>query len=100
MKTPEGLAIVQALAKQADVLIENFLPGKLDEIGMGYEQLNALNPKLIYASISGYGPTGPYAARGGYDVIASAMGGLMHITGPKDGQPCKVGVAMTDLSTG
>jgi succinate--hydroxymethylglutarate CoA-transferase len=96
----EGLAVVQQLAMEADVLLENFLPGKLEKLGLGWEALSARNPALVYASITGYGATGPYADRGGYDVIASAVGGLMEITGPADGEPCKAGVALTDLSTG
>eukprot|EP00729_Bicosta_minor_P010617 gene10617-10511_t len=100
MKHPDGLAVVQSLAAEADVLIENFLPGKLDGLGLGWDELSARNPNLVYASITGYGRTGPYSDRGGYDVVASAVGGLMNITGPKGGEPCKAGVAVTDLSTG
>eukprot|EP00041_Stephanoeca_diplocostata_P016890 m.334964 g.334964 ORF g.334964 m.334964 type:complete len:498 (-) comp20518_c0_seq3:350-1843(-) len=100
MKHPEGLEIVRKLIRQSDVLIENYLPGTLDRIGIGWEEAKLLNPRLIYASITGYGQTGPYAMRGGYDVVASAIGGLMHITGPRGGEPCKVGVAMTDLTSG
>ncbi|ESP01664.1 hypothetical protein LOTGIDRAFT_180274 [Lottia gigantea] len=100
MKHKEGAHIVQELAKKSDVLIENYIPGKLGEMGLGYSQIKQIAPQLIYCSISGYGQTGPYAHRAGYDVIASGIGGLMHITGPQDGEPCKVGVAMTDLSTG
>ncbi|XP_050418065.2 succinate--hydroxymethylglutarate CoA-transferase isoform X2 [Patella vulgata] len=100
MKQKEGATIVKELAKQSDVLIENYIPGKLSKMGLGYSQIKEIAPKLIYCSISGYGQTGPYAQRAGYDVIASGIGGLMHITGPQDGAPCKVGVAMTDLSTG
>eukprot|EP00037_Helgoeca_nana_P021170 m.212791 g.212791 ORF g.212791 m.212791 type:complete len:477 (-) comp25540_c0_seq3:96-1526(-) len=97
---PEGLAVVHRLIATADVLVENYFPGKLDQLGLGWDTVREINPRLVYASISGYGSTGPYAGRGGYDVVASAVGGLMHITGPAGGEPCKVGVAMTDLSTG
>ncbi|XP_025096338.1 succinate--hydroxymethylglutarate CoA-transferase-like isoform X2 [Pomacea canaliculata] len=100
IKQPEGAAIVKQLAHKCDILVENYLPGKLCSMGLGYSQLSRECPHLIYCSITGYGQTGPYAKRAGYDVIVSGVGGLMHITGPKDGEPCKVGVAMTDLSTG
>ncbi|XP_046569855.1 succinate--hydroxymethylglutarate CoA-transferase-like [Haliotis rubra] len=100
LKTPKGAEIVKQLAGSCDVLIENYLPGKLGEMGLGYDDMKALVPRLVYCSISGYGQTGPYRSRAGYDVIASGVGGLMNITGPRDGDPCKVGVAMTDLSTG
>lgn len=69
-------------------------------MGLGYDQLKKINPKLVYASITGFGPDGPYATRAGYDVIAASMGGLLSITGPEDGEPCKVGVAITDITTG
>ena len=69
-------------------------------MGLGYDRLKRVNPRLIYASITGFGPDGPYAKRAGYDVIAASMGGLLSITGPEDGEPCKVGVAITDITTG
>jgi succinate--hydroxymethylglutarate CoA-transferase len=99
-KDPQGLEIVHKLARQSDVLVENYLPGKLDSLGLGYEELKVDNPGLIYASITGYGQTGPYSSRPGYDVIIEAEAGLMHITGESDGAPVKVGVAITDLTTG
>lgn len=88
------------MAKKCDVLVENYVPGKLNEMGLGYEDLKKIAPGLIYCSITGYGSSGPYSQRPGYDVIASSMGGLLHITGSKDGPPAKVGVAMTDIATG
>ncbi|XP_022080143.1 succinate--hydroxymethylglutarate CoA-transferase-like [Acanthaster planci] len=100
LRHPEGLQIIKKMVTHSDVLVENYLPGKLDELGLGYETLKEISPSLIYCSITGYGPDGPYASRGGYDVVAAAMGGLIHITGPEDGEPVRVGVAMTDLSTG
>lgn len=100
LRTVEGQNIVRQLAKKADVLVENFLPGKMAELGLDYERLHALNDTLVYCSISGYGETGPYATRPGYDVIAASLGGLLHITGAEGGEPTKVGVAMTDISTG
>lgn len=100
LKSCEGQEIIQHLAKQSDVLVENYLPGKMEEYGLAYEDLQKVNPQLIYCSITGYGNTGPYASRPGYDVIASSMGGLNYVTGPEDGPPCKTGVALTDLATG
>ncbi|XP_041816940.1 succinate--hydroxymethylglutarate CoA-transferase isoform X2 [Chelmon rostratus] len=100
LKHPRGANIIQELAAVCDVLVENFLPGKLDLMGLGYEQLSRLNPQLVFCSISGYGQTGPQSQSPGYDSIASAVSGMMHITGPEDGEPVRPGVAMTDLSTG
>ncbi|OQR78608.1 succinate--hydroxymethylglutarate CoA-transferase-like [Tropilaelaps mercedesae] len=99
-KSDRGKDIIKRLAASSDVLIENFLPGKLDQLGIGYSDLNKVNSKLIYVSVTGYGTDGKYRDRAGYDVIAASMGGLLHITGPADGDPCKVGIAMTDLATG
>ncbi|XP_045169810.2 succinate--hydroxymethylglutarate CoA-transferase-like [Mercenaria mercenaria] len=100
IKEKEGQDVVVELAKKSDVLLENYIPGKLSELNLGYEHLSKVAPHLIYCSVTGYGQTGPDAKRAGYDVIVAATGGLTHITGPEDGEPCKVGVAMTDLSTG
>ncbi|KAF8304746.1 CAIB BAIF family enzyme [Clavulina sp. PMI_390] len=101
LKSPRGLAILKDLIRKADVLVENYIPGKLDEWGLGWEQLRKeVNPELIYVSISGYGQTGPYAKNPGYDVVIEAEAGLMHITGEPTGPPNKVGVAVTDISTG
>ncbi|KAM5531318.1 hypothetical protein V8D89_015033 [Ganoderma adspersum] len=99
-KEPDGLAVVHKLVKQADVLVENFVSGKLASMGLGWEDCRKLNPRLVYASITGYGQTGPYRKAAGYDVIVEAEAGLMHITGEPDGPPCKVGVAATDIATG
>ncbi|CAK9813102.1 Succinate--hydroxymethylglutarate CoA-transferase [Anthophora quadrimaculata] len=96
----EGKEIIYELAKKSDVLVENYVPGKLKKLGLGYEDISKVAPHLIYCSLTGYGYEGPYANRPGYDVIAASMGGLLHITGQKDGPPCKVGVAVTDLTTG
>eukprot|EP01119_Soliformovum_irregulare_P020914 TRINITY_DN6844_c0_g1_i1.p1 TRINITY_DN6844_c0_g1~~TRINITY_DN6844_c0_g1_i1.p1 ORF type:complete len:435 (+),score=39.83 TRINITY_DN6844_c0_g1_i1:167-1306(+) len=100
LKKPEGVEIIRNMSKQCDVLIENFLPGKADELGIGYEALKEINPNLIYCSLTGYGPDGPYQHRLAYDVMISALGGLLGITGPEDGPPVKVGVAITDIVTG
>jgi succinate---hydroxymethylglutarate CoA-transferase len=83
-----------------DILVENYLPGTLKKYQMDYETIHKLNPCLIYTSITGYGQTGPYSQRAGYDVMVEAEMGLMHITGSRDGPPVKVGVAVTDLTTG
>ncbi|MBV8619192.1 MAG: CoA transferase [Curvibacter sp.] len=101
---PEGQALVQALACESDVLIENFKTGGLQAYGLDYASLSALNPRLVYCSVTGFGHTGPYAQRAGYDFLIQGMGGLMSITGRPDGTPgggpIKVGVALTDILTG
>ena len=86
--------------KDSDVLVENYLPETLQKYQMDYAALSEINPSLIYASITGYGQTGPHRKRAGYDVMVEAEMGLMHITGTRDGPPVKVGVAVTDLTTG
>ena len=96
----EGREIVRALARDSDVLIENFKVGGLRRFGLDYESLAAENPRLIYCSISGFGQSGPYAARPGYDFIIQAMGGIMDLTGAPDGGPQKSGVAFADIFTG
>lgn len=96
----KGADIIKKLAAKSDVLIENFMPGKLAKMDLGYEQIRDVNPSIVYCSVTGYGQSGPYADRGGYDVTAAAVGGLMHITGEPDGDPCRVGVAITDITTG
>ncbi len=99
-RTPEGQETVRALVREADVLIENFKVGGLAKYGLDWESLRAVNPRLIYCSITGFGQTGPYAHRAGYDYIIQGMSGIMSVTGPTDGQPYKVGVAVTDIFTG
>ncbi|KAF8636035.1 hypothetical protein AX15_000192 [Amanita polypyramis BW_CC] len=99
-KAPEGLEIIRKLVERSDVLVENFITGKLAKMGLGYEDCQRINPKLIYASITGYGQTGPYKEAAGYDVVIEGEAGLMHITGEPDRPPSKVGVAVTDISTG
>lgn len=96
----EGQAIIRRLAMDADVFVENFKVGNLKKYGLDYESLKAINPRLIYASLSGFGQTGPDAAKPGYDYIIQALSGLMSITGPSDGMPHKVGVAVVDLFSG
>jgi crotonobetainyl-CoA:carnitine CoA-transferase CaiB-like acyl-CoA transferase len=99
-RTDEGRAVVLDLASRADVLIENFKVGGLAKYGLDYDSLAEINPGLVYCSITGFGQTGPYAARAGYDFLIQGMSGLMSITGEPDGQPMKVGVAVTDIFTG
>ena len=100
LKSPEGQEIIKRLAAVSDVMVENYLTGSLDKMGLGYEQLHELNPRLVYCSISGYGRSGPYAGKGGYDFILQAEGGIMGITGPVEGPPFRVGVSIIDLTTG
>lgn len=100
LKTEAGRKIIYDLAAKSDVLVENYVPGKLDKLQLGYPHLKTIAPHLIYCSITGYGSKGPYSKRPGYDAIAASIGGLMHITGPQDGEPCKTGVALTDTATG
>lgn len=97
---PAGVDILHRLVEKCDILVENYLPGSLKKYGMDFETVHKLNPSLIYASITGYGQNGPYSSRAGYDVMVEAEFGLMHITGSRDGPPVKVGVAVTDLTTG
>ena len=97
---PEGKKIARELARKSDVLVENFSPGVAEKLGVGWIDLHSINPRLIYCSITGYGPDGPYRDRTGYDMVVSAVGGLMGITGEEDGGPVKVGVAITDVTTG
>jgi crotonobetainyl-CoA:carnitine CoA-transferase CaiB-like acyl-CoA transferase len=99
-KSKEGIDVLRRLAACADVLIENFRPGTMDGLGLGETDLRALNPKLIYASLSGFGADGPMSGAPGYDLIIQAWGGLMSITGMPDGEPTKVGVAIMDLVAG
>jgi crotonobetainyl-CoA:carnitine CoA-transferase CaiB-like acyl-CoA transferase len=98
--TEEGRALVRRLAASADVVIENFKVGGLAKYGLDFESLKAVNPRLIYASITGFGQDGPYAARAGYDFLIQGMGGAMSITGDPDGQPTKTGFAMADIFSG
>jgi crotonobetainyl-CoA:carnitine CoA-transferase CaiB-like acyl-CoA transferase len=97
---PEGQALVKQLAAQSDILLENFKVGGLTKLGLGPEDMAKLNPRLIYCSITGFGQTGPYSARAGYDFLMQGMGGLMSVTGEPEGEPMKVGVAVTDVFTG
>lgn len=99
-RTPEGQAFVRALVADADILIENFKVGGLAKYGLDYDSLRAVNPRLIYASVTGFGQDGPYAHRAGYDYIIQGMSGMMSVTGDPNDQPQKVGVAVADVFTG
>ena len=96
----EGRELIYRLAERSDILLENFKVGGLAKYGLDYESLRQLNPRLIYCSISGFGQDGPYRERSGYDFLIQGMGGLMSITGDAEGEPMKVGVAITDVMTG
>jgi len=100
LKTEEGVQIVRRLATAADVFVQNYRPGAASRLGVAWEQLRTVNPALIYCSISGFGSTGPYAARGGYDLIAQGMSGIMSVTGDEDGPPAKAGIPLSDLAAG
>ena len=100
LEQPEGQALARRLIARSDMLFENFKVGGLAKYGLAYEQLKDDFPGLIYCSLTGFGQTGPYAPRAGYDLLAQAMGGLMSITGERDGPPVKVGVGIADLVTG
>ena len=99
LRQDRGRELALALAASCDVLVENFRPGSMDRFGLGYETLHALYPRLVYASISGFGQTGPYAQRPAYDVLIQAMGGLASITGQPDSPPVRVGSSIADLSS-
>ena len=100
LKSQEGVKILHQLAARSDALVENFRTGVLDGMGLGYEQLRNVNPRLVYCSISGYGRTGPFADRPGYDFVIQAEGGFMGITGPEEGPPFRVGVPIIDITAG
>lgn len=100
LKSEAGREIIGALAKTADVLVENFRTGALDRLGLGYEQLKEINPRLIYCSVSGFGRTGPEKNRAGYDLLLQGYGGLMSITGEAGGPPVKVGTSLVDMNAG
>ena len=100
LKSAEHRAVFHRLARDADVVLENYRPGVAAKLGAGWDELSALNPRLIYASVSGFGQTGPYAQRPGYDLIAQGLSGVMSVTGEPDGDPVKCGIPIGDLSAG
>jgi crotonobetainyl-CoA:carnitine CoA-transferase CaiB-like acyl-CoA transferase len=99
-KQPAGREVFLRLAQSVDVLVENYRPTVMQRAGLGYEALREVNPRLIYAQLSGFGYDGPYAGKGGFDLIAQGMGGIMHVTGEPDGPPTSVGLPICDLGTG
>jgi formyl-CoA transferase len=100
LRGDKGRDVFRRLARSADIVVENFRPGVMTRLGLDYAALSAENPRLIYASISGHGQTGPWAAKGGFDLIAQGLSGLMSVTGHASGEPVKVGVPLTDLGAG
>jgi crotonobetainyl-CoA:carnitine CoA-transferase CaiB-like acyl-CoA transferase len=100
LKTPEGVEIIHRLAKTSDVFVQNYRPGAAKRLRVAYEDLSAINPGLVYCAISGFGSTGPYASRGGYDLIAQGMSGIISVTGEPGGPPAKAGVPLSDLAAG
>lgn len=100
LKAEEGRKIFRKMAEKADVVLENFRPGTMAKLGLDYEPLRALNPGAIYCSVSGFGQTGPYGQRGGFDLVAQGMSGIMSVTGDPEGNPAKVGVPISDLNAG
>ena len=100
LKAPEGKALFKEIIKKADILVENYKPGTMEKLGLGYDVLKEINPGLIYGSISGFGHTGPYRDRGGYDIIGQAAGGLMSTTGWPGGPPTRTGTPMGDVLGG
>ena len=100
LTTPEGCALIRDMITHCDILVENFRAGNLDQYGLGYTQLKDDYPGLIYCSVTGFGQTGPYAGRGGYDYLVQAMGGIMSVTGEPGSRPTRVGVGIADIVTG
>ena len=100
LRSDSGRELAQRMARGSDILVQNFRPGALERMGLGYEQVREINPALVYCTISGFGATGPYARRGGFDLVAQGMSGLMSVTGHTGGPPAKVGVPICDLNAG
>jgi crotonobetainyl-CoA:carnitine CoA-transferase CaiB-like acyl-CoA transferase len=100
LKSPRGLALVKEMARRADVFVENFAPGAIERLGLGWDELHALNPQLVYAQVKGFGQGSPYENNLAFDMIAQACGGTMAITGERDGRPCKPGPTLGDTGTG
>jgi len=100
LKSPQGLDVFRRLAKQADFVVENFRPDVKRKMGIAYEDVKKINPGVIYGSVSGFGQTGPYAMKGGYDIVAQGVTGIMRMTGDPGGRPAKVGIAMNDIAAG
>jgi crotonobetainyl-CoA:carnitine CoA-transferase CaiB-like acyl-CoA transferase len=100
LKSPRGKEIIKRMAARSDIVMENFRPGVVKKLGLDYEALKQVNPGIIYASMSGFGQTGPYGHKGGFDIIAQGMSGIMMMTGHPGGRPAKVGIAMNDIACG
>ncbi|MGA0596141.1 CaiB/BaiF CoA transferase family protein [Enterovirga sp. CN4-39] len=100
LKSEDGRRALQELVRTADILIENFRPGTLDRLGLGWSELSALNPRLIYGAISGFGQTGPWRDRGGFDLVTQGMSGLMSVCGPANGPPHRLPIALSDIAAG
>ena len=100
LKDPKGLALVKDLAKQADVMVENFAPGAIERLGLGYDVISKINPSIIYCQVKGFGEGSPYEKNLAFDMIAQACGGTMSITGERDGRPLKPGPSLGDTGTG
>lgn len=100
LKDPRGVSLARRLVARTDVLVENFTPGTMDRLGLGFDEAAKANPRLVYCSISGFGQTGPYRDRGGFDLILQGMSGMMSVTGESDGPPVKVGYPVTDMGAG
>lgn len=100
LKNPQARALLIKLTKRSDILLENFRPGTMHQLGLGYDTMRQINPRLISASLSGFGQTGPYASRGAYDIIIQAMGGIMSLTGEPGKPPVRVGISIGDLGAG
>lgn len=100
LKSEKGKEVFREMVKEVDILVENFRPGTMEKLGLGYEDLKEINPALIYAASSGYGHTGPYSKKAAYDAVVQAMGGLMSITGEENGKPTRVGTSIGDITAG
>ncbi|WP_134703312.1 CaiB/BaiF CoA-transferase family protein [Ammoniphilus sp. YIM 78166] len=100
LKSEEGKAIFLQLVKEADIVLENFRPGTMEKLGLGYEELEKVNPGLVYAATSGFGHTGPYSQKAAYDLIVQGMGGIMSLTGEPEGPPTRVGASVGDITSG
>ncbi len=100
LKEQEARDLFKNMVKKADIVLENYRPGTMEKFGLGYEELKKINPRIIYAACSGFGHTGPYSQKPGYDILAQAMGGIMSITGPEGGEPVRVGASIGDIIAG